>query len=68
MKGYFYPNMRRSKALRESSNEGLSRIEITYTSSNKAGEDELLDEEFEDRVTIDLNSCLLYTSPSPRDS
>ena len=30
MKGLFYPNVRMGKALRESSNETLTRIEITY--------------------------------------
>ena len=24
-------------------------------------------EEFKDRETLDINTCLLYTSPSPRD-
>ena len=30
MKGLFYPNVRMGKALKESSSETLSRIEITY--------------------------------------
>ena len=33
MKGLFYPNVRMGKALRESLNETLTRIEITYTAT-----------------------------------
>ena len=36
MKGLFYPNLRMGKALRESSNETLTRIEITYTATSMA--------------------------------
>ena len=42
MKGLFYPSIRMRKALRESQNRGLTRIEITYTALNRAGENALL--------------------------
>ena len=59
MKGLFFPSVRMGYAIQESRGEGLSRIEITYTASDQAGEDEILDDEFPDRVTIDLNRAQL---------
>ena len=57
MKGLFYPNMRMGKALKESINHTMSRIEITYTASTINGQSELLDDEFPDRSYIDLGNA-----------
>ena len=46
MKGFFYPNVRMGKALKESINETLTRIEITYTATSMAAQAELFDEDF----------------------
>ena len=40
-KAIFYPTVRMGRALKESSNQGMSRIEITYTAPNRAAENEL---------------------------
>ena len=40
-KAIFYPTVRMGRALKESSNQGMSRIEITYTATNRAAENEL---------------------------
>ena len=42
-------------ALRESRDEGQSRIEITYSAQTKEAQDELLDPDFAERAKIDLN-------------
>ena len=34
MKGLFYPNLRMGKALKESNNETMTRIEITYMTTS----------------------------------
>ena len=57
MKALFYPTVRMNLALRESQEQGQSRIEITYTATTKEAEDELLDQEFVDRAKIDLNKA-----------
>ena len=54
MKGIYYPSVRMNQALMESRNEGQSRIEITYTATDLAGEAEILDDEFPQQTTIDL--------------
>ena len=54
MKGLFNPNMRMNKALRESSNESMSRIEITYSARTIEAQEELFSDEFPMRTTIDL--------------
>ena len=55
MRALFYPSVRMNLALRESRNEGQSRIEITYTAQTKQAEDEFLDSDFVERAKIDLN-------------
>ena len=40
-KDMFYPGVRMGRALRESSDYGMSRIEITYTARNREAENEL---------------------------
>ena len=57
MKGLFYPNMRMGRALKESINETMSRIEITYTANTIKGQTELLDDEFLMQSTIDLGNA-----------
>ena len=57
MKGLFYPNMRMGKALKESINHTMSRIEITYSANTINGQTELLDEEFQYQSTIDLGNA-----------
>ena len=52
--GLYYPTVRMGRALSESRNEGQSRIEITYTASTVAGEDEILHPIFHERAKIDL--------------
>ena len=47
--------MRFGFALGESRNEGLSRIEITYTATEVASEDEILNGFFAERAKIDLD-------------
>ena len=54
MKGLFYPNMRMDSALRESSSESMSRIEITYSAATTEAQEELFSDEFVMRTTIDL--------------
>ena len=54
MKALFYPSMRMGKALKESSGESLTRIEISYKASTIAAQTELFDDEFSMRTTIDL--------------
>lgn len=57
MKGLFYPNMRMGKALKESINQTMTRIEITYSANTINGQTELLDDEFPDRSTVDLGNA-----------
>ena len=56
MKGLFYPNIRMGKALKESSNETLTRIEITYSATTIAAQAELFDDEFSLRTQMDLGN------------
>ena len=56
-KGLFYPSVRMGQALAESRNEGQSRIEITYTATSEAAEDELLHPIFYERAKIDLDKA-----------
>ena len=51
----YYPTVRMGQALRESRDVGQSRIEITYTAVDLAGQAEILDDEFPLQTTIDLN-------------
>ena len=48
LKGIFYPNLRMGRTLKESALDGLCRIEITYTASTSAGEQELFEDYFPD--------------------
>ena len=43
------------QALSESREEGQSRIEITFTATNKAGEEEILHGMFHERAKIELD-------------
>ena len=45
------------QALSENQNEGQSRIEITYTATTTAGEDEILHPIFHERAKIDLDQA-----------
>ena len=55
MQGLFCSTVRMGMALRESCNKGQSRIEITYTATDVAGEDEILHGFFPDRAKVDLD-------------
>ena len=55
MKALYFPSVRMNMALRESKDEGQSRIEITYMASSKEAEEELLHQDFVERAKIDLN-------------
>ena len=55
MKALYHPTVRMNMALRESKDEGQSRIEITYMASSKEAEQELLHQDFVERAKIDLN-------------
>ena len=57
MKGLFYPNIRMGKALQESANETMSRIEITYKASTLSAQGELLAAEFNNRSKADLDKA-----------
>ena len=57
MRAIFYPTARMNNIQRESKGECHSRIEITYTASDQAGEDEMLGEFFLVRVNYDLNKA-----------
>ena len=54
-KAIFYPSMRMGKALRESKDEGLSRIEITYIAKTSEAENELFHPLFGRKSEVDLN-------------
>ena len=57
LKALYYPSVRMNMALRESKDEGQSRIEITYTAQTKEAEEELLHQDFVERAKIDLNKA-----------
>ena len=52
--GLFFPSVRMGRALSESRQEGLSRIEITYTAISHADEDVMLDDSFHMLAQQDL--------------
>ena len=54
-KAIFYPAMRMGKALRESNEEGLSRIEITYVAKTSEVGNELFHPLFGRKSEVDLN-------------
>ena len=54
-KAIFYPALRMGKAIRESKDEGLSRIEITYTARTAEAEAELFHPLFGRKSEVDLN-------------
>ena len=54
-KAIFYPAMRMGKVLRESKDEGLSRIEITYIAKTSEAETELFHPLFVRKSEVDLN-------------
>ena len=54
-KAMFYPSVRMGKALRESKDEGTSRIEITYTALNAESEAEFFHPLFGRKAETDLN-------------
>ena len=54
-KAMFYPGIRMGKALRESKDEGLFRIEITYTAKTVEAENELFHPLFGRKSEVDLN-------------
>ena len=62
MKGIYYPNIRMGQALRESRDVGLSRIEITYTITNKDLENDMLNPLFRHEAENDLNKVQLALS------
>ena len=51
----FYPNTRMGQELHESREEGLTRIEITFTAMDLDGEDEILHHIFHERAAIELD-------------
>ena len=55
--GLFFPSVRMGRALSESREEGLSRVEITYTATSRAGEDVMLDDSFHMRAQQDLDQA-----------
>ena len=57
MRNLFYPSVRMGMALLESCDCGQSRIEITYTAIDVAGEEEILHGFFAERAKIDLNKA-----------
>ena len=59
MKAIYYPNIHMGRALRESMDIGLTRIEITYTATTMLGMEELLDELFPDQAAVNLTSAYL---------
>ena len=56
-KGLFFPSVRMGRALIESREVGLSRVEITYTVSSRAGEDVMLSDNFYKHAQQDLDQA-----------
>ena len=54
-KAMFYPSVHMGKALKESQNEGTSRIEITYTAACSEAESEFFHPLFGIKTKTDLN-------------
>ena len=57
MKGIFYPKIRMGRALRESMQDGNSRLEITYTAQGRYGENELFHPMFGRKAEHDLDKA-----------
>ena len=55
LRGLYYPDIRMRQALRDSRETGLSRIEISYTATNRANENQLLAPFFGHEASHDLN-------------
>ena len=47
------------RALRESADKGLTRIELTYRVDSMEGESEIFDEVFTEQASVDLTSAYL---------
>ena len=56
-KNLFFPSVRMGRALIESRKEGLSRVEITYTATSRAGEDVMLSDNFYKHAREDLDQA-----------
>ena len=56
-RGLFCPHVRMSRVLKETSNETLSRIEISYIAPTLEAQAEFFDDEFPDRAFIDLGNA-----------
>ena len=54
----WYPSMRMQKVLREFQNEGILRVEISYTAASIKAEEDLLSPGFPQRATADLELVL----------
>lgn len=59
MKEIFYSNFQTGRALKESHEQGLTRIEITYTVSDVEGEKQLVADRFVDGAKVNLQNAFL---------
>ena len=64
-KAIFYPTMRMHRKLQESVNEGLSRIELTYSAASKTSEENFFNGVFHDQAVVDLNRVELALKKVP---
>ena len=60
-----YKRLKEKDNKEEGKNEGITALKLDYIS--KGVDDIRLDLKAADRKIEDVNTCLLYTSPSPRD-
>ena len=58
-KELYYPTLHMERAIKETVQYGLTRLEITYTADTLNGENELLDEIFPGRAEVDLWNVFL---------
>ena len=56
--GIWYPSMRMQRVLQEFQDEGILRIEISYTASSLKAEEKLLSPGFPQRAIADLDAVL----------
>ena len=58
MKAIYHPRTRMAQALKETAENGMSRIEITYSADSIEGEEQLLGEDFFKESINDLDLAL----------
>ena len=61
----FYPSVRICRALKESINEGLSRIEISYNALNQEAENEIFHPLFGQQTSQNLQKAFLAMNSVP---